>query len=151
MCLRRKILPSMHLLLLMSAPELNIWPVLEIVSGSRHFVLVTRNSCRSSVYDILLKFTFENESYRSHMKLCRTVTADRRLFYALWCSYIFQCIFVPQCAITWYKIRHTFSNVYLCHNVDTFTNVPQCAITWHKIWHTFNNAYYSALGTFCTC
>ena len=37
-------------------PEINISPVTDIVSGSRHFVPVTRNSCRSSVYDILLKF-----------------------------------------------------------------------------------------------
>ena len=35
---------------------MNISPVLDIVSGSRHFVPVTRISCRSSVYDILLKF-----------------------------------------------------------------------------------------------
>ena len=35
---------------------MNIWPVPDIVSGSRHFLPVTRNSCRSSVYDILLKF-----------------------------------------------------------------------------------------------
>ena len=39
-----------------SAPEINISPVPDIVSGSQHFVPVTRNSCRSSVYDILLKF-----------------------------------------------------------------------------------------------
>ena len=32
------------------APEINT------MSGSRQFVPVTRNSCRSSVYDILLKF-----------------------------------------------------------------------------------------------
>ena len=69
----------------MSAPEINISPVPDIVSGSRQFVPVTRNSCRSSVYDILL--TFENESCRSHMKSCRTVTDDRRLFHALVCVY----------------------------------------------------------------
>ena len=39
-----------------TAPEINISPVQDIVSGSRHFMPVTRNSCRSSVYDILLKF-----------------------------------------------------------------------------------------------
>ena len=39
-----------------TAPEMNISPVLDIVSGSRHFVPVTRNSCWSSVYDVLLKF-----------------------------------------------------------------------------------------------
>ena len=39
-----------------AAPEMNILPVPDIVSGSRHFVPVTRNSCRSSVYDTLLKF-----------------------------------------------------------------------------------------------
>ena len=39
-----------------AAPEINISPVLDIVSGSRHFVLVTCNSCRSSLYDILVKF-----------------------------------------------------------------------------------------------
>ena len=38
------------------APEINISPVPDIVPGRRHFVQVTRNSCRSSVYDILLKF-----------------------------------------------------------------------------------------------
>ena len=38
------------------APEISIWPVPDIVYGSRHFVPVTRNSCRSSVYDILLRF-----------------------------------------------------------------------------------------------
>ena len=38
------------------APELNFLPVPDIVSDSRHFMPVTRNSCRSSVYDILLKF-----------------------------------------------------------------------------------------------
>ena len=40
----------------LTAPEINISPVSDIVSGSRHFVRVTRNWCRSSVYDILLKF-----------------------------------------------------------------------------------------------
>ena len=35
---------------------MNISLVPDIVSGSRHFLPVTRNSCRSSVYDILLKF-----------------------------------------------------------------------------------------------
>ena len=39
-----------------SAPEINISPAPDIVSGGRHFVPVTRNLCRSSVYDILLKF-----------------------------------------------------------------------------------------------
>ena len=39
-------------------PEINISPVPNTMSGSRHFVPVTRNLCRSSVYDILL--TFEN-------------------------------------------------------------------------------------------
>ena len=62
----------------------------DIVSGSRHFVPVTRNSYRSSVYDILLKFeklpvnvTGRNKSCPSHMKSCRTVTDDRRLFHAV--------------------------------------------------------------------
>ena len=36
-----------------AAPEIDISLVPDIVSGSRHFVLVTRNLCRSSVYDIL--------------------------------------------------------------------------------------------------
>ena len=40
----------------LAAPEINISPMPDIVSGSRHFVPVTRNSYRSSVYDILLKF-----------------------------------------------------------------------------------------------
>ena len=39
-----------------TSPEINISPVSDIVSGSRHFVPVTRHWCRSSVYDILLKF-----------------------------------------------------------------------------------------------
>ena len=65
----------------LSAPQINISPVPDIVSASRHFVPVTRTPCRSTVYDILLKF--ENESCRSHMKSCRTVTDDRRLFHAL--------------------------------------------------------------------
>ena len=39
-----------------AAPEINISPVPDIESGSRHFVPVTCNSCRSSLYDILLKF-----------------------------------------------------------------------------------------------
>ena len=36
----------------LTAPEINISPVPYSVSWSRHFVSVTRNSCRSSVYDI---------------------------------------------------------------------------------------------------
>ena len=43
---------------MLSAPEIIILPVPDIVSGSRHFVPVTRNLCRSSVYDVL--FNFEN-------------------------------------------------------------------------------------------
>ena len=39
-----------------SAPEINISPVPDTMSGSRHFLPVTRNSSRSPVYDILLKF-----------------------------------------------------------------------------------------------
>ena len=39
-----------------AAPEISILLVPDIVSGSRHFVPVTHNSCRSFVYDILLKF-----------------------------------------------------------------------------------------------
>ena len=39
-----------------SAPEINISLVSDIVSGSRYFAPVTCNLCRSSVYDILLKF-----------------------------------------------------------------------------------------------
>ena len=39
-----------------AAPEINILLVPDMVSDSRHFVPVTRNSYRSSVYDILLKF-----------------------------------------------------------------------------------------------
>ena len=39
-----------------AAPEINILTVSDIMSGSRHFVPVTRNSCRSSLYDVLLKF-----------------------------------------------------------------------------------------------
>ena len=42
--------------LIRAAPEINISPVPDIVSDSRHFVPVSRNSCRSSVYDVLLKF-----------------------------------------------------------------------------------------------
>ena len=45
-----------HPVYMFSAPEIYISPVPDIVSGSRQFVLVTRNSCRSSVYAILLKF-----------------------------------------------------------------------------------------------
>ena len=41
---------------IITAPEINISPVPDIVSGSRHFVPVTRNLCRSFVYDTLLKF-----------------------------------------------------------------------------------------------
>ena len=73
-----------------AAPEINISQVPYILSGSKYFVPVTPNSCQSSVYDILLKFenlpvivTSRNESCRSHMKSCRTVTDDRRLFHAL--------------------------------------------------------------------
>ena len=43
-------------LIIHTVPEINISPVTDNVSGSRHFVPVTRNLCRSSVYDILLKF-----------------------------------------------------------------------------------------------
>ena len=39
-----------------SMPEINISPVADIVSGSRHLVPVTRNSFQSFVFDILLKF-----------------------------------------------------------------------------------------------
>ena len=39
-----------------AAPAIHISPVPDIVSGSWHFVPVTRDSCRSSVYNILLKF-----------------------------------------------------------------------------------------------
>ena len=39
-----------------AAPEINILPVQDIVSGSLHFVPVTHNLCQFSVYDILLKF-----------------------------------------------------------------------------------------------
>ena len=39
-----------------AVPEINISPVTDVVSGSRHFVTVTLNSYRSPVYDILLKF-----------------------------------------------------------------------------------------------
>ena len=39
-----------------AAPEINISPVPDIVSDSQHFVPVICDSCRSSVYDILLKF-----------------------------------------------------------------------------------------------
>ena len=39
-----------------AAPEMNISSVPDIVSGSQHFVPVTRNSCRSTVYGILLNF-----------------------------------------------------------------------------------------------
>ena len=38
------------------APEMNISPVPDIVSGSQNFVPVSGNSCRSSVYDVPLKF-----------------------------------------------------------------------------------------------
>ena len=40
----------------LTEPEINTSPLLDIVSGSRYFVPVTRNSYRSSVYVILLKF-----------------------------------------------------------------------------------------------
>ena len=69
------------------APEINISPVPDIVSG-RHFVPVSRNSCRSSVYDILLKF--ENlPVIVTGRKRILSVTheivpdSDRRLFHAL--------------------------------------------------------------------
>ena len=39
-----------------AAPEINISPVPDIMSGSQHFVPVTCKSCRFSLYDILLKF-----------------------------------------------------------------------------------------------
>ena len=39
-----------------AAPEINISPVPDIVSDSQRFVPVTCNLCRSSLYDILLKF-----------------------------------------------------------------------------------------------
>ena len=39
-----------------TAPEIDISPVPDIVSDSRHFVPVTRNLYLSFVYDILLKF-----------------------------------------------------------------------------------------------
>ena len=39
-----------------AAPEIDILLVPDIVSGSRHFAPVTRDSFRSSVYVILLKF-----------------------------------------------------------------------------------------------
>ena len=39
-----------------TAPKINISLMPDIVSGSRHFVPVIRNSFRSSVYDTLLKF-----------------------------------------------------------------------------------------------
>ena len=47
---------EMMMIPISSAPEINILPVPDIVSGSPHFVPVIHNSCRSSVYDILLKF-----------------------------------------------------------------------------------------------
>ena len=39
-----------------TAPEINISPLPDTMSGSWNFVPITRNSCRSSIYDILLKF-----------------------------------------------------------------------------------------------
>ena len=39
-----------------TAPEISISSVPDILSGSQHFVLVTRNLYWSSVYDVLLKF-----------------------------------------------------------------------------------------------
>ena len=42
--------------LIWAEPEINISPVPDIVFGSQHFVPVTGNLCRSSVYDVLLKF-----------------------------------------------------------------------------------------------
>ena len=74
-----------------SAPEINILPVPDTISGSRHLVPVTYNSYRSSVYDMRLKFenlpVIVNGKKRIlsvTLKPCRTVTDDRRLFHALW-------------------------------------------------------------------
>ena len=39
-----------------AAPKTDISPVPDIVPGSWLFVSVTRNSCRTSVYDVVLEF-----------------------------------------------------------------------------------------------
>ena len=49
-------LPEKHLTLIRTAPDINILPILDIVSGSLHFLPVTLNLCLSSLYDILLNF-----------------------------------------------------------------------------------------------
>ena len=43
----------LFLLIYLSAPEMNILPVPDIVYGSQHFVTVTLNVCRSSVFNTI--------------------------------------------------------------------------------------------------
>ena len=76
---------------LRAVPEMNICPVPDIVSGSWHFVPVTCNSCRSSVYDILLKFenlpVIVTDGKRilsvTHKIMPDSDRDDRQLFHAL--------------------------------------------------------------------
>ena len=64
----------------------------DFVSVSRHLVSVTRNSCRSSVYDVLLKFEKLSLWPAENIKSCRTVTDDWRLFHALlWYWWVKRC------------------------------------------------------------
>ena len=51
-----KVIEIFDICFYLAAPEINILPVPDIVSGSRQFVPVTSNSCWSSVNDVLLKF-----------------------------------------------------------------------------------------------
>ena len=74
----------------LSAPEINISPVPDSVSNSRRFVPLIRNSCRSSVNDILLKIenlpvilTGRKRILSVTHEIVPTVTDDRRLFHAL--------------------------------------------------------------------
>ena len=75
---------------LIAAPEMNISLVPDTMSSGRHFVSVTRNSCWSSVYDILLKLenllvtvTGRKRILSVTHEFVPTVTGDRRLFHAL--------------------------------------------------------------------
>ena len=49
-------LVEMHYEIVHTVPQINISPVPDTMSGSRQFVTVTLYTCRSSVYDMLLKF-----------------------------------------------------------------------------------------------
>ena len=75
-----------------AAPEMNISSVPDIVSGSQHFVPVTRNSCRSTVYGILLNFENLPVIVTDRKRILSVIHEivpgdhDRRLFHALQCE-----------------------------------------------------------------